>query len=152
VSRAVVAWAAEHQASSIAVGDVRDVADGKRLKSTSQQKISLWSHGRQRRYIRYMTEALGMVVELIDEHRTTKTCPGPTCGASNKPRGRTYVCQKCGFVGHRDVVGALNIWSRRVLGEPGRCPPPSAVRYLRPFVRKGRSSRPDTAQVARCLA
>jgi putative transposase len=148
-SRAVVTWAAERQAGTIALGDVRQIANGKRLNDASQQKIGLWSHGQQRRYIEYKAQALGITVTLVDEHATTKTCPAPACGASNKPRGRTYVCQQCGFVGHRDVVGAVNIWSRHTHGAPGRCSPPRVAKYLRPFVRKRRSSRPDTAELAR---
>jgi putative transposase len=46
ISRAVVNWARERQVSTLVIGDVRDVADGKRLNTKSQQKIGLWSHGR----------------------------------------------------------------------------------------------------------
>ena len=53
ISRAVVNWAKERQVSMLVIGDVRDVADGKRLNTKSQQKIGLWSHGRQRSYITY---------------------------------------------------------------------------------------------------
>jgi putative transposase len=51
VSRAVVTWAKERHIGTLVIGDVRDVADGKRLNTKSQQKIGLWSHGRQRAYI-----------------------------------------------------------------------------------------------------
>jgi hypothetical protein len=51
ISRAMVNWAEERQVSTLVIGDVRDVADGKRLNTKSQQKIGLWSHGRQRAYI-----------------------------------------------------------------------------------------------------
>src|SRR5262249_34783292 len=51
VSRAVVDWAAARQVHTLVIGDVRDVADGKRLPAKSQQKIDVWSHGRQRAYL-----------------------------------------------------------------------------------------------------
>jgi putative transposase len=51
ISRAVVTWAKDRQIGTLVIGDVRDVADGKRMHTNSQQKIGLWSHGRQRRYI-----------------------------------------------------------------------------------------------------
>ncbi len=38
VSRAAVNWAVERQAGTLVIGDVRDVADGKRLNTKSQQK------------------------------------------------------------------------------------------------------------------
>jgi hypothetical protein len=46
---------------------VRDVADGKRLTTKSQQKIGLWSHGRQRQYITYKAEAAGIAVTMVEE-------------------------------------------------------------------------------------
>jgi hypothetical protein len=45
ISRAVVRFAVEQKASTLAVGDVRDVADGKRLHRLSQQKLSSWRTG-----------------------------------------------------------------------------------------------------------
>jgi transposase len=41
VSRAVVDWATERQVHTLVIGDVRNVADGKRLSATSQQKIGV---------------------------------------------------------------------------------------------------------------
>jgi putative transposase len=41
VSRAVVTWAKERSLGMLVIGDVRDVADGKRLNTKSQQKIGL---------------------------------------------------------------------------------------------------------------
>jgi putative transposase len=96
VSRAVVDRAKERKAGTLAIGDVRDIADGKRLGTKSQQKIALWSHGRMREYITYKAKAEGVAVELVDEHDTFKTCPH--CGRPYKPRGRVYRCpvKTCG--------------------------------------------------------
>jgi IS605 OrfB family transposase len=115
VSWAVVDAAVERRAGTLAIGDVRDVADGKRMSAQSQQKISLWSHGAMRQYITYKAQAAGITVELIDEHDTSKTCP--RCKRQYKPKGRVYRCPRCGLVAHRDAVGAANILSRQVHGE-----------------------------------
>jgi putative transposase len=120
--RKVVDWAKERQAGTLALGDVRDVADGKRLGAKSQQKIGLWSHGKVRQYITYTAQAEGIAVELVDEHDTSKTCP--RCGQQHKPRGRAYRCLVCGFVAHRDVVGSVNILSRNLYRALARIPPP----------------------------
>lgn len=32
----------------------------------------------------------------------------PSCGSLSKPKGRNYTCD-CGYVQHRDMVGAMNI-------------------------------------------
>jgi putative transposase len=64
VSRAVVDWAVAQQVGTLLIGDVRDVADGKRLNRKSQQKVSQWTHGLLRRYITYKAEAEGIRVVL----------------------------------------------------------------------------------------
>jgi putative transposase len=155
VSHAVVQWAAARDVGTLAVGDVRDVADGKRLKKEQQQKIGLWSHGRQRQYITYKAAAVGIRVMLVDEHHTSKTCPA--CGHQYKPRGRVYRCpvKTCGFVGHRDAVGSVNILSRYLYGAVGqmRPPPLSATMYRHPawVSRQGKRSRLDTPELARSI-
>ena len=147
VSRAVVEFAQERGAGTVVIGDTRDVADGKRLKTREQQKIGMWSHGKVRAYITYKAEGAGIVVpEPLDEHYSSQTCPA--CGQRHKPRGRVYRCPSCGLVAHRDVVGAINILSRYRTGEVGQLAPPSIVKYRHPFL-AGKRSRLDTAQVAR---
>lgn len=150
VSRAVVDWAANRQVGTLAIGDVRDVADGKRLNTQSQQKIGNWSHGKLRSYIEYKAEAAGIATELVDEHHTSQTCP--QCGQRHKPQGRVYRCPACGFVGHRDAVGAANILSRCTTGAVGKVLPPQ-VKYRMPAdFRRGLRSPVDTGQVASVAA
>lgn len=149
VTRAVVKVAVEQQASTVYVGDLRDIGDGKRLKRNQQQKVSGWSHGRQIRYLDYKLQAEGITLKDHSEAYTSKTCP--MCGKHNKADGRTYRCSGCGFSCHRDANGACNFESLVLFGEFGHVRPTS-VMYRHPFVR-GRSS-PDTAHVAwgRCRA
>jgi putative transposase len=151
VSRAVVDYAVERKAGMLAIGDVRDVADGKRMAAKSQQKIGLWSHGQMRAYITYKAQAEGISVELIDEHATSKTCP--RCAHQYKPRGRVYRCPKCGLVAHRDIVGSVNMLSRKVHGELAKIVPPplpaTTYRYPAWITRRGKRSPLDTGQVTR---
>ena len=130
-ARAVVRFAQEREAATLVIGDVRDVADGKRLNTKSQQKISVWAHGRMRQYLTYKADAVGIRVALIDEHYTSQTCP--RCQHRYKPQGRTYRCPACGFVAHRDAVGAANILSAHTTGEPGHVLPPDVTKYRYPF-------------------
>jgi putative transposase len=151
ISRAVVQWAKEHQVSTLVIGDVRDVADGKRLNTKNQQKIGLWSHGRQRQYITYKAIASGMAVTLVEEAYTSQTCPGTLpdgtgCMQCYKPKGRVYRCPACGFTAHRDSVGCANLLSQHYTGEPGHVVPPKE-KYRYPYV--GKRSRLDTADLAR---
>jgi len=148
VSRAVVACARQAQIGTLVLGDVRQVADGKRLNAKSQQKISNWSHGQVRAYLRYKAAAAGIPVELIDEAYTSQTCPN--CGERHKPKGRRYCCPACGFRSHRDAVGAANILSRRRYGALGKVRPPAEIMYRYPFCNRktGKRSLVDTKQVA----
>ncbi len=132
ISRAVVSLAVRQGVKVIALGDVRNIGDGKRLNAKSQQKISQWSHGRIRSYITYKAARYGIAVVLVNEAYTSQTCP--KCGHKHKPKGRVYRCtnEACGFVGHRDVVGASNIWSKHSHNQVGGMYPPS-VRVLHPF-------------------
>jgi putative transposase len=123
------------------VGDLRDIGDGKRLKTKEQQKISGWSHGRQIAFLSYKLAAEGIALERQSEAYSSKTCCG--CGASNKPTGRNYRCRVCGFVGHRDANGAVNQVSKALYGEYGHIQPRS-IKYRRAF----RRSSPDTGHVA----
>jgi putative transposase len=146
VSRAVVQWGLERQVGTLAVGDVRDAADGVALGHTNNQKVSSWPHGRVRQYITYKAQAAGMVVKLVDEAYTTQECP--KCHKRHKPRGRNYLCPVCGFVSHRDAVGSANILSRFLYSELGRISPPTVIKYRHPFDATGKRSPVDTGQVA----
>lgn len=139
ISRAAVDWAVEHKVKTLAIGDVRDVAKGKRLNKKSQQKISNWSHGKMRTYIGYKAEALSItVIDNIDEAYTSQTCAN--CGNRHKPKGRVYTCPSCGAVAHRDVQGAANILSRFLYGELAKVPIPQDIKYRHPVLRGKRSS------------
>ena len=41
------------------------------------------------------------------ERGTSSRCP--RCQHKHKPKGRTWVCRNCGFAGHHDLVGSVNM-------------------------------------------
>ena len=139
VSRAVVEDAVAAKAKEIILGDVRDMADGIEIGKHSNQKISRWPQGKLRSYIAYKALILGMETWLEEEPSTTQTCP--KCGSRKKPSVRIYACGACGFVGHRDVVGASHILSRRLLGELGRVQVPGTLYRQPPSCRRAMRSR-----------
>ncbi len=116
----VARQAAQHVAASatgrIVAGDVRGIERGtkkeRRANRPQRQRLSQWSRGRQERYLQ---EKTGLVVDHLDEARSTTTCP--QCLQHNRPQGRQYRCQWCGFVGHRDAVGAINILQKALYGQ-----------------------------------
>lgn len=143
VTRAITNHAKAEGARRLMVGDLRNIGNGKRLRAKEQQKVSGWSHGRQIAFLTYKLAAEGIAVERQSEAYSSKTCP--QCGRHNKPNGRNYRCanKACGFIGHRDAVGAVNLESKALYGGFGHIQPHS-VKYRRAF----RRSSPDTAQVA----
>jgi putative transposase len=147
VSRSVVEYAVERGVGTLAIGDVRDVADGVDYSKKSNQKISNWSHGKIRNYIEYKAAAEGIQTELVNEAYTSQTCPNANCLHKIKPKGRVYRCPACGFVGHRDIVGASNILSRHLYGKVGQIYP-ADTKYRHPFT-TGKRSPVDTRELAR---
>jgi putative transposase len=145
ISRTVVDYAVERQAGTLAIGDVRDIADVPNKGRHQNQRLSTWQHGKLRAYLSYKAAAEGIAVVLVNERHTSKTCPG--CGRRHKPAGRTYRCPDCRFQAHRDVVGAVNILSRQLFGEVGKLRPPEPM-YRHPIARWGKRSRLDTGQPA----
>jgi putative transposase len=82
---------------------------GAKARKNNRMKNS-WSFYQLSLFITYKAEQLGMQVEQVDPAYTSQECPA--CSARNKAHDRTYVCAECGWMGHRDGVGAINI-SRR---------------------------------------
>jgi putative transposase len=151
VSRAVVDHAVQRQVGTLALGDVRDIADGKRLNTQSQQKLSAWPHGKLRQFITYKAQAAGIQTDdTVDEAYTSQTCP--QCGTCTKPKGRVYRCPACGLAAHRDVVGATNLLSRFTTGELSRVALPQTVKYRHPVrlasKHRGKRSSLDTGHMA----
>jgi putative transposase len=152
VSHSVINYAVERSVGTLVIGDVRDVADRVDYSKKSNQKISNWSHGKVRNYIEYKAAAAGIQTVLVNEAYTSQTCPN--CLHKIKPKGRVYRCPACGFVGHRDIVGASNLLSRQIYGKLGQIYP-ADTKYRHPFlVRRtlretGKRSPVDTRQVAR---
>src|SRR6266508_4500907 len=145
-SRQVVQFCQANEVKSIAVGDVRDIQDGVDLGSNSHQQISQWPHGQFVKYIAYKSAEYGMQTSYIPEDYSTRTCSGCRRVAKRAPRGRVYICPRCGAVIHRDANGASNICSRARHGSYGSVQV-QTIMYLRPL---GRSRAFDTGQ--RCGA
>ncbi len=74
-----------------------------------------WSFSQLTAFITYKAARLGIKVEQVDPAYTSQECPA--CSARNKAHDRTYRCTACGWHGHRDSVGAINISRRAGLSD-----------------------------------
>ena len=134
VARKAAAFASHHHAGRIVAGDVRGIErktrKERRVGRHLRQQLSQWSRGTHERYL---SEKAGLEIEHLNESGSTQTCP--QCLTRNRPSGRHYRCQNptCGFTGHRDAVGGINIIQKALHGEYLPIGPDTEIRvtYLR---------------------
>lgn len=149
-THAVVEFCAKKGVETLFVGNpdgVRKKPKGKRFN----QKLSQWEYGRDKQYLKEKAERAAIECFTGSERFTSSTCP--ECGCRRRPKGRRWICPECGFAGHRDVVGAVNMHAF-TFGERVEFPEETRITYLRPASdsrrRTGRnaasSSSPDTGQ------
>jgi putative transposase len=119
----------ERGVQTVVIGDIRDIRKRTDCGHTANQRLHQMPSGIVRHMLTYKAERLGMQVVVVDERGTTKTCPA--CGQRYKPTGRMYRCRHCGFVFHRDGVGAINIRQKYTGSGPvvGVMASPTGVRY-----------------------
>ncbi len=89
-----------------------------RLHPTREQVALLQAHCADyqlTQFITYKAQRIGITVQQVDPAYTSQECPA--CTARNKAQDRTYVCVDCGWMGHRDNVGAINISRRAGLAD-----------------------------------
>ena len=125
------------KAETIVIGDLKHIRQSINYGPKTNQKLHQWAFSQIREMITYKAKAVGIQVDTQDEAYTSQTCP--SCGNRKKPSNRTYRCSECGWHGHRDVVGASNIWTKYqgYLFNPvvGAVVSPTGVRYT-PHLRR----------------
>ncbi|MCX6547039.1 MAG: transposase, partial [Acidobacteria bacterium] len=144
-TRKAIAFCVANAVSSIYVGD----PDGVRKRPCGRkhnQRMSQWEYGKDMQYLDYKSRKAGMECFSGTERGTSSHCP--SCGHRHRPKGREWACKKCGFRGHRDVVGAVNM---HPLAYGEQIEFPSQITYRRAGITQGtkqplrsaRRSRPD---------
>jgi transposase len=111
------------------------------------QRMSQWEYGKDIEYLGYKSTQAGILSFSGSERGTSSRCP--KCSHKHKPRGRNWVCKVCGFTGHRDLVGSINM-HEIAYQKKTTFPVSKDVTYLRPgtccWKYLNRSSRPDTGR------
>ena len=142
-TRLIIDWCVARGVGELYVGNPCGVQGGSGRKQN--RRTSQWEMGTDIRYLSEKANKAGIRCSNGDERGTSSHCP--ECRRRRKVRGRDWRCPDCGFTGHRDVVGAVNM-HRLAFGTKVTFPRRSDVTYLRPGpLRKPRpasSIRPDT--------
>lgn len=143
-ARKLIDWCVERGVGEIYIGNPHGVQGGSGRKQN--RRTSQWEMGMDIRYLSEKAAKAGIRSSNGDERGTSSHCP--ECRRRHKVRGRDWRCPDCGFTGHRDVVGAVNM-HRIAYKCKVTFPRRSDVTYLRPGpLRKPQapvsSIRPDT--------
>lgn len=111
VSRQIVNFAKQNHVSTIRLEQLSGIRQTARTSRKNEKNLHSWSFYRLAQYIEYKAKLAGITIEYVNPKYTSQTCP--ICGERNKAKDRSYQCG-CGYHGHRDRVGALNIISAPV--------------------------------------
>jgi putative transposase len=106
-TRKVIEFCVVHQVGALYIGNphgVRDLPTGR----YHHQRMAQWEYGKDINYLTHKSKQHRIVSFTGTERGTSSQCP--VCGKhQRKPRGRQWRCRRCGFQGHRDVVGSTNM-------------------------------------------
>ncbi len=142
-TRQVIDFCIEHEVGSLFIGNphgVRNQDNGRH----HNQRMALWEYGKDIDYLTHKAKQAHILSFTGSERGTSSQCP--RCGHKHKPKGRNWACKGCGFSGHRDLVGSINMHK---LAYGSQVMFPRSFTYLRPSLARS-SRRADTPQ--RCLS
>lgn len=107
ISRAMVNFAVQNNVSEIRLERLEGIRKTTRISRKNEKNLHTWSFYRTAQYIEYKAAMAGIRVTYVDPAFTSQLCP--VCGTRHKMKDRRYRCSTCGYHGHRDIVGAINI-------------------------------------------
>jgi putative transposase len=131
-TRQVVDFCRAERVQTLYVGDPHGVRNENKGRHHNQ-RMAQWEYGKDKDYLQQKCERVGIVCFSGSERGTSSHCP--RCDWRKKPRGRNWTCRRCGFVGHRDIVGSMNM---HPLAFGSRISYPSSLTYRRPGPLRGR--------------
>jgi putative transposase len=143
-TRQVIDFCVKNKVGTLFIGNPHGVRHQDKGRHHNQ-RMSLWEYGKDIDYLSHKAKQAHIVSFTGSERGTSSRCPA--CGHKHKPKGRNWACRACGFRGHRDLVGSVNM-HLDAFGTHLKFP--RSFTYLRPGKTRSRSNRADTPQ--RCLS
>src|SRR6266568_5175533 len=143
-TRQVIDFCVKRQVGTLFIGNphgVRSRDSGRHHNG----RMALWEYGKNINYLTHKSKQARILSFTGCERGTSSRCP--RCGHKPKPKGRTWACRRCGFRGHRDLVGSVNMHPLAFGTHPKF---PRSFTYLRPGPARERSSRAGTPQCCLC--
>jgi putative transposase len=142
-TRQVIDFCVEQEVGTLFIGNPHGVRN-KDCGKHHNQRMALWEYGKDIDYLTHKAKQAHISCFTGSERGTSSQCP--CCGHKHKPKNRTWACRVCGFTGHRDLVGSVNMHH---VAYGSHVEFPRSFTYLRPGLSR-RSRRADTPQ--RCLS
>jgi predicted RNA-binding Zn-ribbon protein involved in translation (DUF1610 family) len=105
-TRQVIDFCVEQQVGTLFIGNPHGVRNRESGRHHNQ-RMSLWEYGRDIDYLTHTSKQVHILSFTGSERGTSSRCP--VCGHKQKPKGRNWACRACGFHGHRDLVGSINM-------------------------------------------
>jgi transposase len=106
-AKALVAWAIARRVGTLVVGDPKGIGSKDSGRRQNWRVNTTWRRTHLTGALTDKATRAGITVALVDERRTSSTCP--RCDRRRAPKGRVFTCPACGLLAHRDLVGATNI-------------------------------------------
>jgi putative transposase len=125
-TRQVVDFCREAGVQTLYVGDPHGVRTQNKGRHHNQ-RMTQWEYGKDKHYLQEKCAKVGIVCFSGSERGTSSHCP--RCDWRKKPTGRNWTCRRCGLVGHRDIVGSMNM---HPLAFGSRISYPVSLTYRRP--------------------
>ncbi len=125
-TRKVINFCIERKVGTLFIGNPHGVRNQNKGRHQNQ-RMSLWEYGKDIDYLTHKSKQAHMVCFTGSERGTSSQCPA--CGHKHKPRNRQWTCKQCGFKGHRDLVGSVNM-HKLAFGKQVNFP--RSFTYLRP--------------------
>jgi len=115
----LVAELASKHSSAIILEDLEKLRENNKKGKRFNKRIGLWIYHRIQFCIEYEARERGIEVAKVNPRGTSSKCP--RCGKKlAKNKHRMLRCRKCGFVGDRDVIAAINLY-KKFISKHSRC-------------------------------
>lgn len=108
ISHDIIATAVAHNVKVIKLEQLQNIRSTTRTSRKNNPSLHTWSFYRLAQFIEYKAKLAGIKVEYVNPAYTSQRCP--VCGSIHHADDRNYTCI-CGFHIHRDLLGAMNIYS-----------------------------------------
>lgn len=108
ISKLYLDYCIQNDISKVYYGDLDSCTRDTHGKTSNytNQKLRDWCYGLLTLQLENKLSRYGIELIKVSEAYSSQTCPH--CGKRHKPTNRNYECE-CGYVQHRDLVGAMNI-------------------------------------------